>query len=356
MLKAVLFDLGNVLIHFSHTRAFAQIAKLCNESPAIIKDFLNEQSQNGSLHWQYESGLLSTDDLHNRFSQQFTCQVSRPAFEHAISDIFWPNPIMEQCLAAVKNAGVRTVLVSNTNPAHVNFIQNHYDFWQWIDVAILSHEVGVCKPDPKIYDIALAAAECSAEDCLFVDDLLVNCNGAELAGISAFHFRNDDFRAPTRLYEAFAGRGLHLPAAHLPPLTRQRASVAVIHQGKLLTVRLRDAATRATASYLPGGKVESGETPAEAAARECLEESGYRIQVDTNSAIVSRYLFTWEGRSYDCTTHFFRGTLISETPQPVDDAPYHQGVHWIALEEVPRHFDFHKEIFASLRKLLKIPE
>ena len=137
---------------------------------------------------------------------------------------------------------------------------------------------------------------------------------------------------------------------------RIRASTVVIHRGKLLCVRLADPLTGNIATYIPGGKVEPGETPARAAIRECLEESGYRISADEGSELVERYPFTFGGVVYDCTTHFFRGVLIDpeQPPDSVGDATYHHGVLWVPVSDIAKHFSFHPLIMSCVLKLSAI--
>lgn len=52
--------------------------------------------------------------------------------------------------------------------------------------------VGCRKPEAKIYEIVLNRLGLDAERCLFVDDVLVNCEGAEKAGMTAVHFQDNE--------------------------------------------------------------------------------------------------------------------------------------------------------------------
>lgn len=124
---------------------------------------------------------------------------------------------------------------------------------------------------------------------------------------------------------------------------RVRASVVCRTSDRLLVVRLRDPHTEVEAIFPPGGAVEEGETPAEAAAREALEETGLRVRVDAASLRVETYPYRWDGKDYDVTTHYFMAALdepfVLELPKVVD-APYNLGAAWVpvseALEGIPR--------------------
>ena len=57
---------------------------------------------------------------------------------------------------------------------------------------IFSHEVRLLKPDQEIFKLALKRARCPAENCLFIDDAVVNVEGAQKAGIPALQFTGFD--------------------------------------------------------------------------------------------------------------------------------------------------------------------
>ena len=137
-------------------------------------------------------------------------------------------------------------------------------------------------------------------------------------------------------------------------VSRTRASVVCVDGDELLCVSLRDPVSEVARLYIPGGKVEPAETPSAAAAREALEETGYRVEVDGSSESVSRYPFVWAGVDVDVTTHFFRGQLLGprEAPQPVDDADYNEGVVWLPLARLEEALGFHSTILACVQALV----
>ena len=137
-------------------------------------------------------------------------------------------------------------------------------------------------------------------------------------------------------------------------MKRERASVVCVHQGKLLTVLLRDPVTHTAQLYVPGGAIEAAETPAQAAVRETLEETGYHVVCLPRAPVVARYPFVWAGRDVDVTTHFFAVALVDEDApaEPVDDATYLEGTRWIAVSDVPHALGFDLNILAAVMQLL----
>ena len=136
---------------------------------------------------------------------------------------------------------------------------------------------------------------------------------------------------------------------------RERSSVVVIHDHKILGFHAVDPHSQKPYFFIPGGKVEPGETAAQSAQRECLEETGYQVRVHEATALTKKYDFTWNGILHACHTTFYLGTLAQDwsPPQEVVDADYHQGVAWVDIKKVPEVFSYNKDILMAVQKLLK---
>ena len=63
-----------------------------------------------------------------------------------------------------------------------------WDIWQLFDEFILSHELQMTKPDPKMFELALEKSGCKPEEVLFIDDGLNNVRSAQDMGINAIRF------------------------------------------------------------------------------------------------------------------------------------------------------------------------
>lgn len=91
-------------------------------------------------------------------------------------------------VAAVRAAGLRTALLTNADrDAEVP------DGWRPVfDVVVVSGEVGMRKPEPRIYRLTADRLGVPAERCVFVDDLAVNVRGAVAAGMTGVHHAGRD--------------------------------------------------------------------------------------------------------------------------------------------------------------------
>lgn len=136
---------------------------------------------------------------------------------------------------------------------------------------------------------------------------------------------------------------------------RERSSVVVLHKNQVLGFHAVDPTSEIPYFFLPGGAIEEGETPSESAARECLEETGYRVRILEETAFERKYDFPWDGKVHACKTIFFVGVLDQEwvAPPQVEDASYHRGVDWIDEKTVSDVFSYSKDILWAVQKLLK---
>ncbi|MEY4629899.1 MAG: hypothetical protein RIQ81_19 [Pseudomonadota bacterium] len=186
MTSTVIFDMGNVLINFSHEKACEQISAFCGKPASQIFDVLFSSG----LEMRYEAGQISRDDLIAGMEAGLGCKLDTSKVVDAACDIFWPKPDMVNLAAGIKSAGYRLVLLSNVNEDHFEYIRARYDFPQLFDELVLSYQVGACKPDDRIYQRAVKAAMCPAGKCLFIDDVKENIDAALRNGIPGIHYRN----------------------------------------------------------------------------------------------------------------------------------------------------------------------
>ena len=181
MLRTVLFDLGNVVLHFSHERMFAQMGELAGMSAEEIRRLV----QDHNVVREFETGRMSRPELHRLFETWTGKVVDRRRLMRAISNIFTPNESLVAVIDQLKKAGLRVVLLSNTNIAHISFIKKRFDVLSRFDQLVLSYEVGAMKPDPPIYEAALDAIRCEPGECLYTDDIVENVERARGFGLQA---------------------------------------------------------------------------------------------------------------------------------------------------------------------------
>lgn len=125
---------------------------------------------------------------------------------------------------------------------------------------------------------------------------------------------------------------------------RTRAGTLVVNENKLLVVSLRDPHTKKDFYFPPGGKIEKGETPTQAALRETLEETGYVVEPIDPHIYSLNYDFFWNGQTHDCVTHFVKCKVVKHLPEKIELEDEFHKIHWIALEKLPALFAYHEKL------------
>ena len=180
----VLLDMGKVLFDFDFT-AFGERMR---ELTGLELEPLRAAFTGGQLAIRYEAGLLSDVEFYTEVCRRAGCQVSWENFVGAWTSIFQQEPILpEHLIRALANKADLWV-ISNTNNLHFEYLASRYPFLGCFKGYVLSHEVGVLKPDARIFTTALERAGVEAEQALFVDDQAANVAAACELGIDSFQF------------------------------------------------------------------------------------------------------------------------------------------------------------------------
>ncbi len=184
-MNAYLFDLGNVLAGFDHLK-FCR--RLSEQAPPWTADDIYRIVFQEGINDRFETGELSGKDFHRELCSTLGLTISMDRLHEIWCDIFWENPGMDLLLEAL-HAKVRLVLISNTNPWHLEYSKERYGLFQHLDHLVLSYEVGVRKPDARIFEAALEAAGVPPERCLYLDDTEEHVQAAARLGIPSVLFR-----------------------------------------------------------------------------------------------------------------------------------------------------------------------
>lgn len=186
-IRAILFDLGNVLVDFSFQDALSHLSAVTGKTPKAIHEFFFQSD----LERRFEVAALDPLEFFEEVRAGLGFPGSFAEFADIWNNIFVENPQAQGLLARLKTA-YPIVLVSNTNEMHFNHVEKHCRVLDHVHHLILSHRVKARKPHPDIYHAALKAAGVKASEAVFVDDLIVNVTAAKELGLHAVHFQGMD--------------------------------------------------------------------------------------------------------------------------------------------------------------------
>jgi putative hydrolase of the HAD superfamily len=122
--------------------------------------------------------------------------LGHPPEMHRFKEIYFealqPNPEMIELMRELKETGYRMAMLTNNVREWEPLWRPMLPVDEIFETVVDSGFVGCRKPESKIYALTLERIGASAESCLFVDDVEVNCEGARKAGMTAVHFQSNE--------------------------------------------------------------------------------------------------------------------------------------------------------------------
>ncbi len=184
--RALIFDMGNVVVAFDFHRAYARLAPLC----PLTLDELRQRLRTSGLVRRLETGQIDPEPFVAEFCALLDIQLTYAEFEEIWASIFLPDILIPESLFAALRRNYPLVLLSNTNAIHFAYISSNYTFLRHFHHLVLSHEAKALKPSPEIYAEAVRRAGCRPEECFFADDIPEFVEGARAFGLDAVQFES----------------------------------------------------------------------------------------------------------------------------------------------------------------------
>ena len=187
-IRAVIFDLGGVLVRTEdrapRDRLAARLGMTYDELSSLI--FESPSSKQASLGQIGVSQHLE--------SVRANLGLSLEAFQAAYEE-FWAGDALDTSLMDFLRSlrpRYQTALLSNAWDDLRGVLDREWNILDAFDQVIISAEVGLVKPDERIFRLALERLGVTPGEAVFVDDFTHNVEAARLAGLHAIHFRSAD--------------------------------------------------------------------------------------------------------------------------------------------------------------------
>ena len=189
---AVVFDYGGVLTSaVRETTAQWLIADGIDEDSfaTVMREWMARGVEIGSPVHRLETGELTGAEFEVEFAARLRTSAGGPVLaEGLLARLFAgmvPDPAMFALLGELRGLGVRVAVLSNS-------WANTYpdNLAELVDAVVISGEVGLRKPDPKIYALVLDQLGLPAGGCVFVDDAPINVDAAAALGMTAIRHRD----------------------------------------------------------------------------------------------------------------------------------------------------------------------
>ena len=193
-----LFDLGKVLIDFDFRIATERLSPLCGLPPGEIFERL--ASWEGIV--AFEEGKVTPSEFFEEVKARLHLPLDYESFLPIWNEIFTENKEVTDVVRRLLGK-VPLAMISNTNRLHFDYCYRTFPILKEIGQFILSCDVGFRKPDPRIYQAALARFNIPPQKTIYVDDLEELIRAGKGLGLEAIQFEGAE-----RLKEALSQRGV----------------------------------------------------------------------------------------------------------------------------------------------------
>lgn len=178
--RALLVDFGGVLTT-DVFRSFREFSEQEGLEPDAVKRLFSEDPDARDLLRALERGEVEEDEFEPRFATMLGVEDPDDLIDRMFAGMD-ADEAMTGAVREARAAGVRTGLLSNSWGAG-RYDRSRFD--ELFDTVVISGEVGLRKPEPEIFTLAVERVGLPATTCVFVDDLRDNCAAAEEAGMTA---------------------------------------------------------------------------------------------------------------------------------------------------------------------------
>lgn len=185
-IRAVIFDYGGVLTRPGRVaiEEFTRAERIRPDTfSAALKAWLSRSAPDGTPLHRLERGELGVADFERALAARLRTEADGPVSPEGLLDRLFARwgtePQMWDLVREVRDSGVRTALLSNSwgNRYPQEQLAEHFE------IAMISSEVGLRKPEPEIYRKVLTELGLAAEQTALVDDGAPNLEAAQQLGM-----------------------------------------------------------------------------------------------------------------------------------------------------------------------------
>lgn len=206
-IKAVIFDIGRVIVRINLNRLLEPLAALASNGRGATEKLSPQQVwsliENDPRCADWQEGRMTPEQWHDCVAKRLQVTIGFAEFCAAWNRALDPEPILAEGLFEALGKNHQLALLSNTDPLHSTHIEHHFAFVKHFPVRIYSCGVGASKPSPAIYAAALNTLGVQPAEALYIDDIPEFAEAARQLGLDAICFES-----PSQLGNQLSHRGL----------------------------------------------------------------------------------------------------------------------------------------------------
>jgi HAD superfamily hydrolase (TIGR01509 family) len=178
-MKAILFDLGRVLVDYDHQATVEAVAARTTAGLAAVEQLMLAHATALGV------GELNAEELYELLVAEVGFQDDFPTFIDLYATGIQRNEAaLAYAVALQQRPAVTVAVISNTNDAHVRWLDAHIPELMQLDLVMMSNEVALFKPDPAIFELAMELLSVLPAQCIFIDDIADNVAAAQTLGLA----------------------------------------------------------------------------------------------------------------------------------------------------------------------------
>lgn len=186
MIKTIIFDIGNVLADFTWQEFLEKKGCTGENLARIAKATVQNEKWN-----EYDKGMMTDEEILQNFiagAPELEEEIIR--YFSNLKGVVSRNDYAIPWIEELKSKGYQVLYLSNFSKRAEEDCADALDFLSHMDGGILSYKEKVIKPMPEIYQILIERYQLVPEECVFLDDLEQNLQGAAAFGIHTIRFVN----------------------------------------------------------------------------------------------------------------------------------------------------------------------
>lgn len=190
----IIFDFGGVILNLDYNltiKAFKDLG---------VTDFEASYSQlnQTDIFDALERGEITPEEFRSSIRKALKTDISDVQIDHAWNAMLLDLPAERLQLLQQLGSDKRLALLSNTNAIHADFFEAEMkkqhgiaNLDPFFEKVYYSFDVGMRKPETRIFELVLKERDFKAEETLFIDDSPQHIEGAKQVGLSTYHLRAD---------------------------------------------------------------------------------------------------------------------------------------------------------------------
>lgn len=185
--RAIIFDIGRVLVRLDISGAMGGLAESISLSPQETWAAIEHDPR-----WRdWQEGRMAPRDWQLHICRRLGVNLTFEQFGELWNRVLDPKPLVDASFLQNLSKRYTLAVLSNTDPIHVEELEKKFDFFRYFPQRIYSCVVGASKPSPVIFREALLACKVTADNAVYIDDIPAYVGAAKQLGMSGIVFHDE---------------------------------------------------------------------------------------------------------------------------------------------------------------------